>query len=107
VLSNIEYIDQVRAGAQKILDAISESVKVDGDEIMLSGSIGIAVYPFDGEATERLIRNADAAMYMAKGCGKNNYRFFTGTGLVEGGEQMGSLRNVRCNDNLVCVYHAG
>jgi diguanylate cyclase (GGDEF)-like protein len=79
VLSNIEYIDQVRAGAQKILDAISESVNVDGDEIMLSGSIGIAIYPFDGEATERLIRNADAAMYTAKRCGKNNYCFFTET----------------------------
>jgi predicted signal transduction protein with EAL and GGDEF domain len=46
---------------------------------MLSGSIGIAIYPFDGEATERLIRNADAAMYTAKRCGKNNYCFFTET----------------------------
>ncbi|MDP1633711.1 MAG: sensor domain-containing diguanylate cyclase, partial [Gallionellaceae bacterium] len=107
VLSNIEFIDQVRAGAQKILDAILESVKVEGDEIILSGSIGIAIYPFDGEATERLIRNADAAMYTAKRCGKNNYRFFTETSFAEGGEHMGSLRNVRRNDNLVCVYHAG
>jgi GGDEF domain-containing protein len=50
---------------------------VDGCEIMLSGSVGIALFPRDGDATERLIRNADSAMYKAKECGKNNYRFFS------------------------------
>ena len=77
VLSNVESAEHAKVVAQKILDAMAQSLHVDGCEIMLSGSVGIAMFPFDGDATERLIRNADSAMYKAKECGKNNYRFFS------------------------------
>lgn len=77
VLSNVESAEHAKVVAQKILDAMAQSLHVDGCEIMLSGSVGIAMFPLDGDATERLIRNADTAMYKAKECGKNNYRFFS------------------------------
>jgi diguanylate cyclase (GGDEF)-like protein len=77
VLPNVESADHTRIIAQKILDTIAKNIHVDGREIMLSGSVGIAIFPFDGDATEHLIKNADAAMYKAKECGKNNYQFFT------------------------------
>lgn len=77
VLSNVESAEHAKVVAQKILDAMAQSLHVDGCEIMLSGSVGIAMFPLDGDATERLIRNADSAMYKAKECGKNNYRFFS------------------------------
>ncbi len=76
VLSHVESADHTRVVAQKILDAVSQGMSVEGCEIRLSGSIGISVYPFDGEAVERLMKNADTAMYKAKESGKNNFRFF-------------------------------
>ena len=63
--------------ARKILLAISQPYDIDGLELHVTPSIGIAVYPEDGEDTESLIKNADAAMYHAKENGRNNYQYFT------------------------------
>jgi diguanylate cyclase (GGDEF)-like protein len=77
VLPNIESPERAKLVANKILDVMAQSIQVDGCEVMLSGSVGIAIFPHDGDATERLIRNADTAMSKAKEGGKNNYRFFS------------------------------
>ncbi|MBJ19950.1 MAG: EAL domain-containing protein [bacterium] len=50
---------------------------VAGEELFMSMSIGIAVYPDDGEDTESLLRNAGAAMYFAKGRGWKDYQFYS------------------------------
>lgn len=63
--------------ARKILAAMSEPFFIDNQELRVSGSIGIALYPADGENEAALIKNADAAMYHAKKLGRNNYQFFT------------------------------
>jgi len=63
--------------AQKVIEQVSQPVKVDGSELAVSCSIGIAVFPDDGSDAETLIRNADAAMYHAKELGRANYQFFT------------------------------
>lgn len=63
--------------ARKILAAMSEPFFIDTQELRVSGSIGIALYPADGEDETALIKNADAAMYHAKKLGRNNYQFFT------------------------------
>ncbi len=91
VLSVIESAEHAGTVAQKILDAISEQIIVDGRKIALSGSIGIAIYPIDGEETEHLVKNADTAMYKAKKCGKNNYQFFAKDVFSECAEQARSL----------------
>jgi diguanylate cyclase (GGDEF)-like protein/PAS domain S-box-containing protein len=62
--------------AEKLLAAISEPMDLDGQSVSVSPSIGIAVFPRDGESAEALIKNADAAMYLAKERGRSNYQFF-------------------------------
>ncbi len=63
--------------AQKILAILAEPVYVDGHEIYTTGSIGIAVYPMDGEDGHALLKHADLAMYQAKEQDRNNVQFFS------------------------------
>ncbi len=63
--------------AQKLLGAIAESHRIEHYDLILTASIGIALYPEDGEDLETLSKNADTAMYRAKQEGRQGYRFFT------------------------------
>lgn len=63
--------------AQKILFAIKDPISIANHELFITASIGIAVYPDDGDSVDVLTRHADAAMYHAKNSGRNNYQFFT------------------------------
>jgi diguanylate cyclase (GGDEF)-like protein/PAS domain S-box-containing protein len=62
--------------AGKVLEALRESFVVDGHELHISSSVGISLYPADGDDTEALMRAADTAMYHAKERGRDNYQFF-------------------------------
>ena len=62
--------------AEKLLATVSEPMDLEGQSISVSPSIGIAVFPRDGETAADLIKNADAAMYLAKERGRCNYQFF-------------------------------
>ena len=61
---------------QRILNIVKESINIDNNILNTSASIGVAVYPEDGEDYTTLIKNADTAMYHAKNLGKNNYQFY-------------------------------
>jgi EAL domain-containing protein (putative c-di-GMP-specific phosphodiesterase class I) len=63
--------------ATHLLELISETARIDGNELRLTPSIGIAIFPEDGRDFDSLVKNADAAMYHAKNQGRNNYQFFT------------------------------
>src|SRR5688572_670014 len=63
--------------AHKILDEIRRPFQVEGHEIHVSGSLGLALYPEDGADAETLLKNADAAMYHAKELGRNGFRMFS------------------------------
>ena len=63
--------------AGKLLTALSQPYLVDGRELALTASLGIACYPGDGEDAEALVMNADAAMYHAKELGRGQYQFFS------------------------------
>ncbi|MEO8033511.1 MAG: EAL domain-containing protein [Acidobacteriota bacterium] len=63
--------------AEKVLVAIRKPFTIQSRELFVSASIGIAISPHDGEDIETLVKNADAAMYRAKDCGRNNYQFHT------------------------------
>lgn len=63
--------------AEKLLAATNQPFEIAGQEIRISVSIGIAVYPDDGDNVETLTKSADSAMYHAKALGRNNYQFFT------------------------------
>ena len=77
LLGELDRPEAARHVAQKVLDALSEPVTLDGHELKVTPSIGICAYPHDGEDVETLMRNADTAMYHAKQMGRNNYQFFT------------------------------
>jgi len=63
--------------AQKILRTLSNSYNLKGQEVFITASIGIAVYPNDGKDCETLLKNADAAMYRAKDQGRNNCQLYS------------------------------
>jgi diguanylate cyclase (GGDEF)-like protein/PAS domain S-box-containing protein len=62
--------------AQQILDALSESFQLERQEVFVSASIGISIFPQDGRDSTALLKNADAAMYVAKNEGRNRYHFY-------------------------------
>ena len=63
--------------AEKISATLKQPFNVDGHELYVSASIGIALYPQDGTNMENLIKHADVAMYHVKGQGKNGYQFYS------------------------------
>jgi diguanylate cyclase (GGDEF)-like protein len=63
--------------AQKVIDGLAEPVRIQGSEVFVTASVGIAAFPSDGADAETLISAADAAMYRAKQSGRNAYQFFT------------------------------
>jgi diguanylate cyclase (GGDEF)-like protein len=62
--------------AQRIIRLMSEPYDIDGDQAVIGASIGIAVGPGDGMSPDKLLRNADLALYRAKGDGRGTFRFF-------------------------------
>ena len=65
------------AVAQKIMEELKAAFLIDGHDLHVGGSIGISLYPDDGEDADALMRTADTAMYHAKARGRGNYQFFT------------------------------
>lgn len=63
--------------ARKILGVFAQPFVLEQHEVFITSSIGISLYPADGENTDTLIKHADTAMYHAKEQGRNNYQFFT------------------------------
>jgi diguanylate cyclase (GGDEF)-like protein/PAS domain S-box-containing protein len=63
--------------AQKVIAALTEPFDLNGQEVLITASIGIATYPADGQDAGALLAAADAAMYRAKQSGRNAYQFFT------------------------------
>jgi diguanylate cyclase (GGDEF)-like protein len=62
--------------AQRVIDALSEPYDIDGQQAVIGVSIGISVGPGDGSNTDKLLRNADLALYRAKSDGRGTFRFF-------------------------------
>jgi diguanylate cyclase (GGDEF)-like protein/PAS domain S-box-containing protein len=77
LLSKISDPDDAGDVAKRILEALPEPISVEGHEIWTTGSIGIAVYPMDGEDVETLLKHADTAMYHAKERQRNSFHFFS------------------------------
>ena len=95
LLSEIAYPEDAATSARKILLSLNAPHAVGGQDLHIDGSIGISVYPEDGENAETLIKNADTAMYHAKENGRNNFQFFTAEMNVQAVERQsleGSLR---------------
>jgi diguanylate cyclase (GGDEF)-like protein/PAS domain S-box-containing protein len=76
LLADVEHIEDVMLSAQKILAALIVPHYIDQLELHVTASIGISIYPDNGQDADTLIKSADTAMYHAKEGGRNNYQFF-------------------------------
>lgn len=77
ILADLHRPEDAVQVAEKILQAFADPMRVGGNTIEMSASVGVAVYPHDGEDFDALIRNADDAMYRAKEAGRNTYQVCT------------------------------
>jgi diguanylate cyclase (GGDEF)-like protein/PAS domain S-box-containing protein len=76
LLAEIANPEHVASSAKKILKSLSLPHLIGGQDLDIDGTIGISVYPQDGEDAETLIKNADTAMHHAKEKGRNNFQLF-------------------------------
>ena len=76
LLSDITYPEEAVIIVRKILETSNEVYKINGHKLNITFSIGISIYPDDGQQVEDLMRNADMAMYNAKEKGRNTFRFY-------------------------------
>ena len=77
VLQELEHRSDAALVAEKVLGAIAAPIDVHGHRLYMTTSIGITVFPDDGDDAETLLKNADAAMYRAKDEGRNTYQMST------------------------------
>jgi len=77
ILDRIEQAPEAAAFSSRVVEALSQPFSYQDDAVYSSVSLGISLYPENGETGECLLKNADTAMYHAKDMGKNNYHFFT------------------------------
>ncbi len=97
----------VAAVADKMIDAFCQDIEVCGECFHLSASIGITMYPDDGETAEDILKNADNAMYFAKNSGKNCWKFYDADMQAAAYEKMlltNSLRRAVENNEFELVY---
>ena len=76
VLHEVNSPDDAVQVAEKIMAVLASAVSIDSHQLRATPSIGISIYPDDGEEVFALMKNADTAMYHAKAAGRNNFQFF-------------------------------
>ncbi|MEQ8486019.1 MAG: EAL domain-containing protein [Pseudomonadales bacterium] len=107
LLPEVRTRDDVVVIAGKILDRLSAPFSIDGHELFVGASIGVAMYPEAGDSEETLIQNADIAMYHVKGHRKSGYQFFSDEMSQEFSTRLTMERDLRAalaNGDLVVHY---
>jgi diguanylate cyclase (GGDEF)-like protein/PAS domain S-box-containing protein len=107
LLSEIAFPEDAGTSARKILLSLNASHSISGQDLRIGGSIGISVFPADGEDAASLIKNADTAMYHAKDRGRNNFQFFKAemnAKAVERQVMEGSLRQALEKEEFLLHY---
>ena len=95
LLPLVDDITNIANVAEKILASFTKPIAIDGQELFVTPSIGISLFPNDGTDPETLLKNADAAMYRAKEGGRNTYRFFTADMNAEAQRRMALENDLR------------
>lgn len=107
ILPNLSNPQGAATVAQKVLHTLSQPVTIGGQDVFISASMGVSLYPADAKNADELIRNADTAMYSAKRVGRNNYQFFTGDLNVQMRERLAiehGLRMAEQRNELRLLY---
>lgn len=77
ILSELADVNRIENVAHAIIQSLGQPYQLGGEDILVSASVGIAVFPTDATDQSELLRNADQAMYLSKNEGRNCFRFFT------------------------------
>jgi diguanylate cyclase (GGDEF)-like protein/PAS domain S-box-containing protein len=109
LVGDLRNVDDVVKVAQKLLETVAQPAHVEGQDLFITTSIGIAMFPTDGDTAEMLLKNADHAMYRAKDAGRNAVRMFTASMNIRALERMStesSLRHALERGELELYYQA-
>ena len=107
LLSDIRNDQEVVSVSERILKVFTQPIVIEDNEVYMSTSIGISLYPRDGSDMETLVKQADTAMYLAKEKGRNNYQFFTYDLNIKANERLTteySLRKALAREEFVLHY---
>jgi diguanylate cyclase (GGDEF)-like protein/PAS domain S-box-containing protein len=107
LLPDLDAGDEAARIAQRILDLVARPCRLDDQELHMSCSIGISVYPRDGRNAEMLLKNADIALYRAKDMGRNGYQFYLSGATMMARERLNletSLRHAVGRQELELYY---
>ena len=107
LLSEVDRSEDAAISARRMLQAVAESHAVDEQDLHITTSIGVSIFPDDGLDAETLIKNADTAMYQAKENGRQGYRFFKPAMNVRAVERQSieeSLRRALKRDEFALHY---
>ncbi len=95
ILTDIASQEDVEMVASRIVKSVGAPYFFEGHELFVSASVGIAIFPMDGDTSADLLRNADVAMYHAKENGRNNYQFFNAEMSQEARSQLSMANQLR------------
>jgi len=95
LIEDFNDVDQVSIVAHKILSAAIKPMVIMGEECRVTASIGISIFPKDGQDEQSLMKNADIAMYFAKEEGKNNFQFYSKEIKTQSNERLSIETNLR------------
>ncbi|MDQ3281511.1 MAG: EAL domain-containing protein [Acidobacteriota bacterium] len=107
LLTDASNAEDAAKVAQKLLDTVAHPLRVEGHELYVTTSIGIALFPDDGDSAEALLKSADSAMYRAKEIGRNSYQLCTRAMNSRAAERLSvenALRRAVERDELVLHY---
>jgi len=107
LLVELDEVDDAPALAARQVALIAQPFVIAEHGLQVSVSVGIALYPGNGQSQQELLMNADAAMYHAKGAGKNGYSFFDASMNTNARNQLQLLQDLRVaiRDEQFCLYY--
>ena len=107
LINRFEKLDEVINTSQKLLKQLATPFSLQGNSVVLTGSIGIALYPVNSQTAEMLLRDADAALHFAKSQGRNGFHFYSSDIDFKSKEQISiesDLRYAIHNNQLALHY---
>src|SRR6185436_8745474 len=107
LLADLKQAGDAVTIAQKLLDVVAEPLRIEDEELYVTTSIGIALFPADGDSAEALLQSADGAMYRAKEAGRNSFQLCTPAMNTRAAERLSvetALRRALDRDELVLHF---
>lgn len=107
LLEDIDHTEDAARVARKLIEEIKEPFHISNKDLYVTVSVGISIFPEDGDGTTTLLKNADAAMYLAKNAGRNDFRYFTKTMADEAAKRFqmeGELREALIAEQFELYY---